>query len=488
VSNQLCWIPQIVGHRKESVDMKKVILTTIALVLALVMSLVAIPAQAATNDEILDAIDSGLEALVGMQNLGDGGWGDADWALSHRTASTCLALVKLQERAYELPGIQSPFDPAYDYSDEVIDGWEFVLQAARITKENIPVQNAGNPDVNGNGWGLDFATPVGERFGYTQGIVLMALAATGTPNRPNEGGLDFNGVGGPDTYLELAQEVAEHLAYGQVDFGGNQGGWHYVACNDPSPNPPNCSADNSVTGYSVLGLAGAEAFGVNLPAFVKPELNVWITAIQNGDGGSAYSPGGGSNILRTGNLIFEMTFIDGAAAPGTARFQNALAYIEQHWRDANKNPGWGYSLPLADYQAMYTLMKGLEYSGIHLIDTDGDTARDDDWFNQEPSASPAQDFATVLVAQQNNDGTWPGDCHTYGTQHLCQIWALLILEKITPPPPVVGGEVSVVDVTAASVADVGTESGNSALWIALGAACVLAIGGGVFVLRRQRVN
>jgi hypothetical protein len=57
-----------------------------------------------------------------------------------------------------------------------------------------------------------------------------------------------------------------------------------------------------------------------------------------------------------------------------------------------------------------------------------------------------------------------------------------------PLTAVVGGEVYAVDAPAASVADVGTESSTSVLWIGLGAAFVLAIGGGVFVLRRQRAN
>jgi hypothetical protein len=82
---------------------------------------------------------------------------------------------------------------------------------------------------------------------------------------------------------------------------------------------------------------------------------------------------------------------------------------------------------------MYTLMKGLEYSGIDLIDTDGDNVRDDDWFNQEPPASPPQDFATVIVSQQHLDGYWPRG--EYGDEILNTIWALLTLEKVAPPAP-----------------------------------------------------
>jgi hypothetical protein len=408
-------------------------LLAIMLTVALLSSFLVVSVKAADQGDIQTAIDQGVQALVDLQCT-DGSWHEGTWSDSHPIATTCLALVKLQERAYDL-GYSSPFDAAYEYSDAVINGWEFVLVATKITKTTpLTVQPAGNPDVNGNEYGLDFATATGERYGYTQGICLMALASTGTPDRENEGGLDFNGDGNADTYLELAQDVAEHLAYGQVDSGVQQGGWHYTLADNAA-----LAADNSVTGYAVLGLAYAETFGVALPAFVKPETDIWVNYIQCTDGGSGYNAPVSSNELRTGNLIFEMTFVDGATAPTTVRFQDALAYIEQHWRDANMNPGWGYSLsPCADYQAMYTLMKGLEYSNIDLIDTDGDTVRDNDWFNQDPSATPAQDFASVLVQQQDlATGLWPSTCHQYGDQALCQIWALLILEKTAPPPPAI---------------------------------------------------
>jgi hypothetical protein len=123
-------------------------------------------------------------------------------------------------------------------------------------------------------------------------------------------------------------------------------------------------------------------------------------------------------------------------APISPRFQAALDYIERHWQDNNVDPGWGYNLNPAAYQAMFCLMKGLEYSGINLIDTDGDNVRDDNWFNQEPPAVPAEDFASVLVAQQNiADGSWPACLQSDWGRILSTAWALLTLEKITPPPP-----------------------------------------------------
>jgi hypothetical protein len=111
--------------------------------------------------------------------------------------------------------------------------------------------------------------------------------------------------------------------------------------------------------------------------------------------------------------------------PTAARFERALLYIEANWGQAASN-----------YQTMWAVMKGLEYNGIDLIDLDGDDVRDEDWYNQEP---PGRDLASALVAQQNADGSWPWRCHGYDV--LCTSYALLTLEKVAPPPPVI--EVSV---------------------------------------------
>jgi uncharacterized repeat protein (TIGR01451 family) len=81
---------------------------------------------------------------------------------------------------------------------------------------------------------------------------------------------------------------------------------------------------------------------------------------------------------------------------------------------------------------------GLEYSNIAFLDLDtgGDGERDDAWYNQDLPDSPAEDFASVLVEQQNADGSWPSTCMpTYNFPILCTTWALLILERVAPPNP-----------------------------------------------------
>jgi hypothetical protein len=249
----------------------------------------------------------------------------------------------------------------------------------------------------------------------------MALGASRTQNRPNDGDLDFNGDGDPDTFQEIAQDAVDWLAFAQADLGQYEGGWDYSAQNNEGR-----WADNSNSGYAVLGLAYGEDLGCTVPGWVRTELNVWIDYIQCGAaddryGGSGYDlPCSWVNELKTGNLIFEMTFVGDDPENPPERFLDALDYIERHWDDPGGcDTGW-----LDHRQAMYCLMKGLEYSQIDLLDTDDDGDRDDDWFDE---------VATRLIATQNPDGSWPGDC--WGDQILSTTWALLTLEKIIPNQP-----------------------------------------------------
>ncbi len=252
-----------------------------------------------------------------------------------------------------------------------------------------------------------------------------------------------NVLGSPvngSTYLDVAQDMVDFLAYGQVDPTNastydpsptlHEGGWDYTAVNNTSGGTP-WKGDNSNTGYVVLGLGEAQAFGATIPQWVKTELNVYIDYMQDDitgdakDGGSWYSwPGDGIgvNTLKTGNLIFEMALV--GDTPTTQRVVDALDYLTVHWNNAsgaNSPPGWN-GTP-AQYQAMFTIMKGLEFMGI-------DNFNGIDWF---------EDISDAIVAQQDQTagptyGSWQSSSGR-GEPVIITEWALLTLERVAPPPP-----------------------------------------------------
>ncbi|MHC4464468.1 MAG: hypothetical protein ACYS30_24010 [Planctomycetota bacterium] len=387
--------------------------------------------MAATPEEIEASIDAGIEWLVAQQDPNTGYFYEL-W--DNLGGMTGLALIKLEERAFEL-GYDSPFDPNYPYSENVEKGLAYLFSIA----STIPIYNqvAGNPDSDGDGIGV-YVTSDGHHRTYETGIALMAIAASDDPDRiVNSSGSPVNGW----TYKQVMDDMVDYLAFGQVDSGQGQGGWGYT--DDPNLLPDRW-ADNSNTGYAVLGLAYAEAYGFNctIPQFVKNGLNIWIDYIQNDvdgdpdDGGSGYTaPWDWVNILKTGNLIFEMAFYgDGPAVP---RVQDALNYLGRTWNDPSNDiwdPGWGNPAygGTPHYQAMYCIMKGLEYRGIDTITVDGN---DIDWYAE---------FAEAIVNTQDLDpnspnyGSWPLDY--WGGKVVATAWALLTLEKAAPPVAEVYGQ------------------------------------------------
>jgi hypothetical protein len=178
-----------------------------------------------------------------------------------------------------------------------------------------------------------------------------------------------------------------------------QGGWRYE---------PNSGSDNSHTGWVVLALRYAEVNGSAIPAIIKSKLDAYIDYIQCGNGGSGYTSPCDSwtNLLKTGNLLTEMAFV--GDNEGSLRVQKALTYINNNWTTSSSH-GYG------DTQAMYCLLKGFESYG-------------------DPAGTPAgwfDDFTTLLFSWSASGG-WPNSYWTGSTVSTC--WALMVLEKVAPPP------------------------------------------------------
>jgi hypothetical protein len=404
---------------------------TIFLAFAIVYTL---PAQAATKPEIDAAIADGV-AWLAAQQQGDGSWPNTFY-WGEPVAYTGLAVLKLEQYAYEL-GYASPFDPEYLYHQNVEDGLNYIF-GVLLTEVIGPQDHTGgatgtvdNPDSNGNGLGVYGHGSTYPFDVYDTGIVLSAVSASGTPNRV------VSVIGSPVNtwkYSKVAQDMADWLAWAQSDFdyapnSMGEGGWSYEAL-DNDDQMGYYGPDNSNGGYATFGLGYATSFGCTVPAWVKTELNAYTTDIQdpvdgdlNGyDGGSWYEGIGGGvsgiapNILKTGNLIFEMAFV--GDTPATLRVADALDYLARHWGDAsgsNQPPGWDGDP--ANYQAMFCAMKGLEYMGITTLPGDVD------WY---------ADFSDKIVAQQDGSGAWLYSSER-GDPVIITAWALLTLEKVAPP-------------------------------------------------------
>jgi hypothetical protein len=404
---------------------KKLVTVLLLAVLSLSIGGVLTATTKAATKEDIEASGATAVAHLAIVQSSDGSWGSAN-----PIATTGLVLLKFVVRAQELdldPFDNDPLSPTYfEYADNTIAGFDYLLGSAYDVP--ISLQTHGDPDTNGNGKGITF----GYGQVYYSGIALTAIAICGHPDDRSA----TIGTLGLLTYREIAQDIADWLYYAQGDLGNDRGGFNYDALDNVEER-----TDNSNGGYAYLGIAFAEdpPFNCVVPDWVRQELNIYIDYIQNdvngdtNDGGSGYDgPDNWVNILKTGNLIFEMAFY--GDTPDTPRVQDAVDYLERHWQDPNVDPGWGYSLPTADYQAKFLVEKGLTYMGIKELDTDGDGDKED-WFNQEPPAIPPQDFASVIVQQQLPSGAWPTSQWDYEPGSiLSTAWAVLTLERFAPPP------------------------------------------------------
>lgn len=411
--------------------MKKKVVSILLMCFIVCNAFLIMPAEADIEEDIEEAISKGLEWLVGQQDV-DGSW-PGYW---DDIATSGLAVLKLCDRAYEL-GYESPFDPEYEYHENVGEGFEYLFDSAGTKLKSIDITlqdhtmsatgTIDDPDVNDNGKGIYAGQTGMYSFQvYDTSIVLSAISASGTPDRiVNVPGSVVNGM----EYRDVAQDMVDWLAWAQSDYDYpdhemGEGAWTYTALDNDDYSGRH-GPDNSNSGYALLGLAYSEQLECTVPQWVKTELDAYVTDIQDPvdgddkDGGSWYEDFGdsvGVNILKTGNLIFEMAYV--GDDPETPRVLDALDYLERHWGDlsgSNRPPGWDGDPP--QYQAMFTTMKGLEYMGI-------DTFSGIDWF---------ADFVDRILDQQDPDGSWKKSSGR-GTPVIITEWALLILEKVSGNP------------------------------------------------------
>ena len=182
--------------------LRKILSGIVLLVVLLSASFVT--TQAAEEEDILAAIESGVPWLAAQQGE-DGSW--IDPFLGEQIASTGFAVLKLLDYAYE--NGWDPFSEEYTYNSEVEGGLWYLWNAAQVS------------DCEGIVFGEGYHET------YSTGVAMMAIAATRTP----EYVLDVPGsVVDGMSVLEVVQGAVDHFVCGQ----NPDGGWRYWFNDDPS--------------------------------------------------------------------------------------------------------------------------------------------------------------------------------------------------------------------------------------------------------------
>ncbi len=358
-------------------------------------------AFAATEAEKRAAIDSGLAYLATTQNAagyftGSNGAG-TDYLIS-QTGSAVTAF--LEEKANWGAN-------AVAYQAVVDKGLNYLLANASV----VPIVNQtwGNPDGDGNNVGVKlYPGTTNSRDTYVTGLVLPAIASSGTPDKlvtvgPLAGRTDGSGAGGAWTYKDVVQNTIDYFAFGQYDaVNGYEGGWRYYANYS--------SSDQSTTQWPIIAALYASKMGVTVPNFVKTELAKWVAYIQNDTTGAAGYDGPNSYYGRmneTGALLLMMDFL--GMPTSNTDVQKALAFINANWQIGLSSYEGNFGQPYG----MWAIYKGLEtmlgtdagtsfISNLRAGNCGGDVDNPDhgcNWF---------EDYAEYLVNAQNADGSWSG--------------------------------------------------------------------------------
>ncbi|CCK81127.1 PEP-CTERM sorting domain-containing protein [Desulfobacula toluolica] len=378
--------------------------------------------MAATEAEKRTAIDNGLAYLATTQNAnGSFDGGGLDYLIS-QTGSALLAFLEEKDNW----GTN-----AAAYQTVVDKGLSYLLENANVV--GITPQTHGNPDGDGNGVGVKFYPGViNSRDTYVTGLVLPAIASSGTPDAlvttgPLAGRTDGTGAGGAWTYKDVVQNTIDYFSFGQTENAGTMdGGWRYYA------NYGN--SDQSTTQWPVISSLYASKMGVSTPGFVGTELDKWINNIQYPDGGAGYYPTDYGTrygeMNETGALLIEQAFR--GLGVGNANVDAALAYINSGWL-WSLGSGGSYDGNFGHPYAMWAIYKGLDLTigrddMTTITNLHGDPGDVD---NPSHGWNWWEDYCESLVSSQAANGSWAG-YSSWGTG-LATPWFINILAGTTIP-------------------------------------------------------
>ena len=310
------------------------------------------------NNAIQDGLRYQYFSVDSRETRHDAGWNLASWQNSHAFSS--MATLAFENHGYtRLSGDI--------YSPVVQGGLNFIFSG--LSTQLIGAQPAGDPCLGGipspcNG----LIPPVTQ--GYATSIALLAIVGSQSPGAIVDAGL--GSVGG-QAYLEVAQRLANTVAWGQEDPGqSGRGGWQYSL---------NVGSDGSAIGWNVLGLLDAAAFGAVVAGFVAPELEHEIERTTNTTGGMGYTANNSiPNTAKTGVRLSALNMIGvplgGVTAVTTVTPQKSVDYINDGW-NAGGSCVWGSAHPTAGspnlvndhicIYSMFNVFKGLKLYGVTTL-------------------------------------------------------------------------------------------------------------------------
>jgi len=324
------------------------------------------------------------------------------------------------------------------YVEDVQRGINYIL--SRTYAQTLSVQTHGNPDTNGNGYGLVSYYDSGHT-NYELGLAMGAISGSGTPNATAATGQATYVFG--RTYRDIVQDMTDWYSWSQIDgttfpISGARGGWYYTAFNNSAGG--GTYGDNSASQWAYIGLEAAQSnFGIATPAWVKTQLAGYLHA-QLGYGNRGwvsyradYTYSGYASVVLTGGALAGMKLVgetiydaqNGAGSYATD-LTNAKVFLGTNWlgqADRWTENWYGHRA----YYTMYAVMKGLRLHGLDALPgTPGTT----DWYN---------DYVGVMLPDQKADGHWRGTgwMDSYIVDDIGTAFGVLILTpSVFSPPPV----------------------------------------------------
>ena len=261
-----------------------------------------------------------------------------------------------------------------------------------------------NPDMNGNGKGID-AYDYSHSVCYQGGMIMDALIATGTPEKDT--GRDFDGDGSTDSYRDVVQDMCDAYAWGQYD-NANYGGWRYTWEQGP---------DNSACQWAAIGMIPAETepgWNCQLAPKMKEYNNNWLTTSFNAGGryfGYTGTGAGNDNSIacRPSGMVQMVMSTPNYKSDG--RWTTCESWFADNW---------GYFLSRRTYYGWYAFVKAMRLSDTETLSSGFN------WYRGSGG------MAEKLVNDQEADGSWPSGGQTthpgsYGNTFVTA-WAIGMLK------------------------------------------------------------